>query len=120
MDDLLRFLQNLLQISNSRLNQEYNNGRIIDRELLPELYRLLADDKEHIVVVMARKHGGGEEMPAWFRQWSENVYQRQQPKWFKDWNDKVFEPRMTGLEENQTKDHELLLKVIELNNLKTA
>ena len=33
-----------------------------------------------------------EEMPKWFKKWSEEVYQKQQPHWFKEWVETDYRP----------------------------
>lgn len=33
-----------------------------------------------------------EEMPKWFKRWSEEVYEKRQPKWFKKWVETDYGP----------------------------
>lgn len=94
--------------------KNYNIDKIVAAKDLAQLSRSYQDNLETLIVMMKRKQPK-DTTPAWFKQWSEQVYEKKQPQWFKQWNQEVFSKVL----DNQAKDHELLLKVIKLNNLKT-
>jgi hypothetical protein len=57
-------------------------------------------------------------MPAWFKEWSDTVYQNVQPKWFISWStefEKHNDARFEGLEK---RINDRLDNIVKLNNLK--
>ncbi len=51
-------------------------------------------DNPQVIVAVKRQSGPKEpKMPQWFKQWSEQVYEKRQPQWFKQWSEQVYEKK---------------------------
>ena len=64
-------------------------------------------------IVLVKRKGGPREpkMPQWFKQWTENVYEKRQPKWFTTYM-ASFEKKMINMMDEKLK------AFAKLNNLK--
>lgn len=90
------------EITKTDFKENYNVVKILtDKiEIMKQLQSF--NSKNHAVAFAVRKQTGGNA-----------------PKWFTNWYENELKPRLEKIELNQSKDHNLLMKVIKLNNLKT-
>ncbi|XQP55293.1 MAG: hypothetical protein ACOQNV_00790 [Mycoplasmoidaceae bacterium] len=78
--------------------KQYSYNQIIEQhDVLIMSLEQFAQNKNQLVnpkvIVCVDREGGVKKpkMPEWFKQWSENIYEKKQPAWFQQWTKEVYE-----------------------------
>lgn len=112
------FMENFTKYySYNQLIEEHDVLVMTEQEYLTNKDQL--DNPQRIVLV--NREGGPKEpkMPQWFKQWTENIYEKAQPKWFQSYK-KETDKRFEKIEMSLTKianilDH--IKETLQRNNI---